>query len=392
MRVLFIISDLGFHGAQKQVVELARELVRRGHAAAIYTLNAEAPRAAELEGTGVELVTDQKRMKLDPAVLWRLHRFIRRFRADIVHGFLFDGDIYARIAAIGTGAVVINSERSANYAISRTQLWAHRLTHSLVDAVVANSHEGARFACKLYVYDPHRMHVVWNGMRIAEFEEKGASGNDYRAEFFGPGEHKVACMIGHIKPAKDYPLALDVAAALVKMAPEWRVLFLGEALHGGGDYKPGADSDTSDYKRRVIEKYESLGLDGKVVFAGSRADAPAILAQADVQLITSAWEGFPNVVLEGMVLGVPVVSTQYSDIREILPRMDQVVASRNPEELAKAVVTVAADRPAVVAAQKRWVHEHASIEKATQELERVYQRYLHPAPRALAARELREEG
>jgi glycosyltransferase involved in cell wall biosynthesis len=199
-------------------------------------------------------------------------------------------------------------------------------------------------------------------------------------------------MIGHIKPAKDYPLALDVAAALVGMAPEWRVLFLGEALQGTGEYRAGADSDTSAYKRRVVEKYERLGLADKVVFAGSRADAPAILAQCDVQLITSAWEGFPNVVLEGMALGVPVVSTQYSDIRQILPRMDQVVASRKPEELAKAIATVAADRTAVVAEQKRWLHAHASIEKATQELELVYQRYLHPAPRALAARELREEG
>jgi len=394
MRVLFIISDLGFHGAQKQVVELSKGLAAGGHDVAIYTLNDDAARATELEGSGVQLIVDQKRTKLDPGVLWRLHRFIRRFRADIVHGFLFDGDIYARIASIGTGALVFNSERSANYTISRTQLWAHRLTRGLVHAVVANSHAGARFAEKLYGYDPARMHVVWNGMRIDEFARKGASARDYRGEFFGPGDYKVACMIGHIKPAKDYPLAVDVAAELVKRWPQWRVLFLGEALSGTGEYKTGADSDTSGYKRGVVEKYRQLPLEHRerIVFAGARSDAPAILKQCDVQLITSAWEGFPNVVLEGMVLGVPVVSTDYSDIRQILPRMDQVVASRDPEELAKAVVTVAADRAAVAAEQERWVQAHAGIEKATQELERVYQRYLHPAPRALAARELREEG
>src|SRR5438270_10672060 len=154
MRVLFIISDLGLHGAQKQVVELSRELAARGHAVAIYTLNEDAGRASELEGSGVELVVDQKRMKLDPAVLWRLNRFIRRFRADVVHGFLFDGDIYARIASFGTRAIVVNSERSANYTISRKQLSAHRLTHGAVDAVVAHSHAGARFAETPYGSDP----------------------------------------------------------------------------------------------------------------------------------------------------------------------------------------------------------------------------------------------
>ena len=45
MRVLFVISDLGFHGAQKQVVELSRELDRSGHEVAIYTLNDDVGRA-----------------------------------------------------------------------------------------------------------------------------------------------------------------------------------------------------------------------------------------------------------------------------------------------------------------------------------------------------------
>ncbi|MEO7810619.1 MAG: glycosyltransferase, partial [Usitatibacter sp.] len=165
MRVLFVISDLGLHGAQKQVVELARELARGGHKVAIYTLNDDAPRAAELTGSGVEVIVDQKRTKVDAAVLRRLRRKIVDWHADVVHGFLFDGDIYARIAAAGTGAKVLNSERSDNYEISRTQRLAHWLTKGLVHGVVANSRSGSAFAQKLYGYDPDHMHVVWNGMR-----------------------------------------------------------------------------------------------------------------------------------------------------------------------------------------------------------------------------------
>ena len=374
MRVLFVISDLAFHGAQKQVVELARELDRIGHEVAIYTLNDDAPRAAELAGTRVEVVVDQKRTKLDPRVLARLRRRITSWGADIVHGFLFDGDIYARIAAMGTGAAVINSERSDNYEISRSQKLAHWLTKPLVDGVVANSRSGSAFAQRLYGYRPEAMHVVWNGMRIEELERKAVSGANHREEFFGPGDYRIACMIGHIKPAKDYHLALDTAAALVKQAPQWRVLFLGEALSGIA-YKAGHASDTLDYKRSVMERFEALGLAGKVRFAGARPDAPAILAQCDVQLMTSCREGFPNVVLEGMVLGVPVVSTDYSDIRHILPRASQVVASRKPAELARAIVAAYDDREAIAAEQKRWVRAHASIETAARELERVYAKY-----------------
>ena len=231
------------------------------------------------------------------------------------------------------------------------------------------------------------MHVVWNGMRLEELEKKAASSVDYRAEFFGDPGVKVACMVGHIKPAKDYPLALEVAAALTRMAPEWRVLFLGEALAPAAGYAAGRDSDTSGYKRAVMQQYDALGLaaGGRVKFAGARADAPAILAQCDVQFMTSRWEGFPNVVLEGMALGVPVVSTEYSDIRLILPRASQVVASRSPEELARAIVAASAERAAIAAEQKRWVRENATIERAARRLENVYEHYLRRDAPARAA-------
>lgn len=376
MRVLFVISELTFGGAQKQVVELARQLVRHGHEAAIYTLNEDVPRAPELEGSGVELVVDQKRWKLDPAVLRRLRAKIVRWRPDIVHGFLFDGDIYARLAALGTGTPVLNSERSDNYTISRIQKLAHRLTKPLVDGVVANSRSGSRFAQALYGYAPGQMHVVWNGLRIEEFERRGESAADYKRELFGPGEHKVACLVGAIKPAKDYPLALETARALVESDPAWRVLFIGDQLAKKVNYGVGRDSDSGDYKAMVMACYERTGHHDRIRFAGERPDAPAIVKQCDVLFMTSRWEGFPNVVLEAMVLGVPVVSTEYSDIRDILPRPQQVVASRSPRELAQAIVAAHADREAIAAEQRRWVNAHAGIETITRELERVYSRYV----------------
>jgi|SoiMethySBSTD1v2_1073268.scaffolds.fasta_scaffold21950_4 glycosyltransferase involved in cell wall biosynthesis len=376
MRVLFVISDLALHGAQKQVVELSRELASRGHQVAIYTLNADAPRARELEGSGVEVIIDQKRSKLDFGVLLRLRRAIVASRVQVVHGLLFDGDIYARLAAIGTGAVVLNSERSDNYEISRVQRIAHRMTRSLVDGVIANSRSGSRFAQRCYGYDPRRMHVVWNGIRVDQLERKAAATVDYREQFFGREPVRVACMIGHIKPAKDYHLALETAAALVRRAPRWRVLFLGEALGSPAAYQPGADSDTSDYKRGVMEHYERLSIAREVRFAGARPDATAILAQCDVQLMTSCREGFPNVVLEGMALGVPVVSTEYSDIRHILPRPSQIVASRRAADLAEAILAAHAEREAIAAEQRNWVLAHATIERAARELERVYAGYL----------------
>jgi glycosyltransferase involved in cell wall biosynthesis len=385
MRVLFIISDLDLGGAQKQVVEISRQLVRHGHDACIFTLNNVVPRSKDLEGSGVELVVEQKRSKLDWRVLSKLRRCIEEWRPDVIHGFLFDGDIYGRIAAIGTGVPVLNSERSSHYTISRTQKIAHIATKPFVHGVVANSHEGSAFAQKLYGYDPNHMHVVWNGMRVDEFERQARTDRDYKREFFGTGDVKVACFIGAIKPAKDYHLAVDVAENLVRRGPEWRVVFLGDSLAAPiAGYKAGVHSDTSGYKSEVMAHYKRLAIADRAIFAGAREDLPAIVKQCDVLYVTSAWEGFPNSVLEAMVLGVPVVSTDYSDIKRILPE-GQVIAKRDPAWIAEAILTADLDHDLIAAQQKRWVHAHASIEKATQSLERVYERYIRREPLRAAA-------
>jgi glycosyltransferase involved in cell wall biosynthesis len=375
MRILYVISELSFGGAQKQVVELARQLVCDGHAVAIFTLNQDVPRQGELAGSGVSLVVDQKRSRLDPRVLWRLRRFIARWNPDVIHSFLFDADVYARLAAMATGVPVLNSERSNDYSLSALQRIAHRLTRGLAQGLVANSHAGKAFAARMFALAPEDIHVVWNGVNVEQLERQAQSTTDFRAEFFGPGEHRIACLVGAIKPAKDYAMALETARHLLRADPHWRVLFIGEQLRAANAYKPGQDSDTGQYKRDILKRYQTLEQRERIRFAGSRSDVPAIVRQCDVLFVTSTHEGFPNVVLEAMALGVPVASTDYSDIRRILPSPKQVLASRTAEDMARAVLWAYGERQQLARSQKEWVRQNGSIQKAASRLERIYRKY-----------------
>jgi glycosyltransferase involved in cell wall biosynthesis len=230
------------------------------------------------------------------------------------------------------------------------------------------------------------VHVVWNGIRLEALERQAtATAADYRSEFFGDRRVRVACLVGSISPVKDYHLALESAARLIAADPVWRVLFVGDQLSVSGAYQAGRESDTGDYKAGVLKHHERLGLSDKIKFAGLRTDAPAIIRQCDVLYVTSEREGFPNSVLEAMGLGVPVVSTEYSDIRRILPFTWQVVASRSPDDLAQAVIVAHARREAIAARQKQWVIANATIERAAMELENVYRKYIESDPCAQPA-------
>jgi len=375
MRVLFVISGLALGGAERQVVVLSRELARLGHQVSIYTLTRETPRIDELAGTDVEVLVDQKRQRLDFGVLGRLRRHIRRWRPDIVHGFLYDGDFYSRLAGWGMRVPVLNSERSDKYQLALVQDIGYRLTSMLCDGVVANSYAGAEFARRLHRLPQEKVSVVWNGIDLQEVDARLARSPQPARQIFPGSGLKRLCMVGSIQPGKDHRLALRVVRQLIDDDPSWRLICVGDA-----------PAQFREYKAQVLAERDRLRLEAFVEFPGNRRDVPEIMASSDLLLVTSVNEGFPNVVLEAMACGTAVVSTDYSDVRRILPLPEQVVGSRAESEIAAAVVLCYGGRAGLARAQRRWVEQHATAPASAAALLAVYARYVAPFAIAPAAR------
>lgn len=375
MRIAFVISGLGLGGAERQIVLLSRELVRMGHQVSVYTLTRLVPRADELAGHGVDLIVDQKASRLDWSVIGRLREHLRGWRADVVHGFLYDGNLYARLAARGLGLLVLNSERSDDYPVSLLQRIGYRLTASLSDGVVANSHSGAAFAQRVHRLPDERVHVVWNGIDLNEIDTRLARSTRPAQEILPGDGLKRLCMVASIKPDKDHALAWRTMRALVSKDSSWRLICVGDELSDGA----------SGYKADVIAELHRLELEPFVTFVGHRRDVPEIISSSDMLLVTSLREGFPNVVLEAMSCGTAVVSTEYSDVRRILPLPQQVVATRSEGDIAEAVVRCHAIRDEIAGVQRRWVEANATAAASATRMLEVYNKRVM-APMNAAAR------
>ncbi len=142
-RILLVISNLEYGGAQRQVVELANNMDPERFDVRVCSLSEYVPLAAELKCRDERLHVIRKRFKFDYSVVPRLARLLRLLRADVIHSYLFDADIAARPAGRkGRTPVVIGSGRNTNYHLKRRQLAAYRLTRGCVDLIIANSHAG----------------------------------------------------------------------------------------------------------------------------------------------------------------------------------------------------------------------------------------------------------
>lgn len=385
LRLLFVNSGLGYGGAETQLIQAVRELKMRGHEPHVYLLTRTAPRAEELTSIGVPVFIDEKRRKIDLAVVRRIRRYVLRERIDLVHSFLFDANIYARLAVVSLKTPLLNAERSSNYRLSGSQALANALTRWRVDGVVANSHVGREFAQRLLkVQGPHS-HVNWNGIDVQAVESRCRScEHDYKDEFFGSRNIRMAVFVGSINPSKDLPLALAASDELTRLDPNWRVLFVGSSFDGTKfDYEVSAVAESEKLAREIEEQRKKLSHPERIKFVGRRSDAVEIISQADVLFSTSIREGFPNVILEAMTVGTPVVSTNYSDIKRILPDPKWVIDSRSPAEMARAMLLVNEQRGMVAEQLKRWVGENATIKKSIDVLLGIYAKYL-PARRVSA--------
>ena len=365
MKVLFVASSLDTDGAAEQVILISRELVRLGHQAGIYCLSRRAERRAELAGSGVEVSVDDKRGPVDLGALWRLRQHVRRWRPDLVHSFGYDADVYSRLAGLGAGAPVLNSERTDDQQVSRVQHLGYRLTSLLCDGVLANTRAGAGYARCLHRLGEERIDVLWNAVDLRAIDARVARSPQPARELFPGPDLKRLCMVVSLRPVNDHPLALRVLKRLVDEDRSWRLICVGEE-----------PPQYRGYKAQLVAECDRLGVEPFVKFIGHRSDVVELIASSELMLLTSKHGGFPLVALEAMACNTPVVSTDWGDVRPLLPVAEQVVSSRDEGAIAAALRDCHRRRAEIVAAQRRWAEERGTASAAAATLLAAYVKYL----------------
>jgi glycosyltransferase involved in cell wall biosynthesis len=127
-----------------------------------------------------------------------------------------------------------------------------------------------------------------------------------------------------------------------------------------------------------------LGIAGRCVFLGQRADVPALLAAADLFVLPSLFEGLPVSVLEAMAAELPVVATAIGGTDEAITSEESglLVPPRDPGALASAIRRLQADPPLarrLAAAARERVEREFSSEATARNVMRVYDEVLAEA-------------
>ncbi len=352
MKILYCIPTLGNGGAERQLSYLAGELQRTGHEIHIASSRG-GPNLDRLMSDGVHCHHVGGVSNRDPMIFLRLMRLMRRLRPDVVQTILAPMDIMGGAAALITRTPWILKESSSArlYADGLRQKFRSALGRR-ADRIVSNSAGGDAYWQS--VRGAPRC-VIRNAIPFAEID-RAASG--FKSGVARGNEEKVVLFAGRLDSGKN---VRTLILSLAEIAHEVPFIAL---VCGDGP------------RRQSLERLaRKLGIAHRVVFTGYVSNVWTLMKGADAFVSLSRFEGCPNVVIEAMACGCPLVLSDIPAHREILDgKAASFVDPDDPAEAAKAIKAVLNDGTAARVRARTALANAAEwrVEQIAQLYKRVY--------------------
>jgi glycosyltransferase involved in cell wall biosynthesis len=369
VRVVTLVDGIGLAGGAER---LAREVVLRldpdrfERTLCVSRWSDERARAAReagvlaaLEDAGVAFLGLRRRGTWD-LVSWRPLLRLLRDGTDVLHGHKVGSNVWASVLGTlaGTPAIVAHEHTWSFQGQPLRKLLDRRLIATRADAFLAVSELDRRRMIEIERIDPSKLIFVPNG--IPEPPAPGSS--NIRGELGIDAATPIVGTVCALRPQKALEVLIDAAATLAGRIDGVRVLIVGE-----GPERPVLE-------RRIAD----LGLAGTVTLLGHRDDVRDLIADFNVAVCSSDFEGTPLSVLEYMQAGLPIVATNVGGIPDLIAegRQGLLVDPGDPAALTASVERLL-DEPGLAAALGSGARERQLAEfdigVTVRAVERIYE-------------------
>lgn len=351
LRVAIVVNRLDYGGTEATIERLVTGL--SPHRAQILLVSVRGPgrisTRLQTEGHQVSVLGLKKGLRARPDQLLRsinaLADLLRQQQIQLVQGFLFEGNLIARLAARRVRIPCLSSLRGDHFALPGER-WIEQSSGQLVQAYVAASQATAH-AAHIHLGIPQaRIEVIYNGVRLPQ-------------EIPPPQRLQTLGYLGRLHPEKGVDVLLRALALCAN--PALRLQLAG-------------DGDQAAELRRLTH---SLGLDAQVGFLGQVKDPQKFLRSVDALVVPSRYEGLSNAAIEAMAHSRPVIATDVGGNRELVLNGETgfIVAPNQAQTMAQAIENLAPPKrlSAFAKAGRRRVQRHFSLPAMHQAYLRLWQ-------------------
>lgn len=304
LKVLILSTGLGLGGGEKVVIDLASNLTKRGHLIKIVSMVPIGLMGRDALQKGLDVHSlNMKAGVPDISVIPQLIKIIREWQPDLLHSHMIHANLLARVMRLWVRSLPLVCT-AHNTDESNGQKWrnlAYRLTDSFCDVTTNVTQAGVERYLELCLVSRNKLRFIPNSIDTKTYAPNLQSRQRTR-EQLGIDNQFLWLAIGRFAPQKDYPTLIRAFALLVQHQPDALLAIAGEGI----------------LQPEIESLVDQLHLNQHVLFLGPRRDVAALMNAADAQVLSSAWEGMPIVLLEAASSSLPIVATDVGGVAEIV--------------------------------------------------------------------------
>jgi glycosyltransferase involved in cell wall biosynthesis len=294
-RILLVLPSLERGGGERVLLQLAGSFAAAGRDVHVAVLLGGGPlRSLVPDAVTLHELIDAGTASKGLALAWRafpkLVSLIRTLKPQAVLSTMTGTNLLVVLAYVQARLrtrLVLREASSLVNTKSALKRLAMRWLYRRADGLVAVSAGVAQDLHGLGLSDEH-IHVIHNPVDVQRLRQLAAVGLPTEVQDKVP----YIVSLGRLTEAKDFPTLLR-AYAISALRGSYCLVIVGD-----GERRAGLEKLILD-----------LGLSGRVLLTGAMDNPHSVLAGAAMHVLPSRWEGYPNVLLEALALGVPAVST-----------------------------------------------------------------------------------
>jgi L-malate glycosyltransferase len=359
---LHIDTARTWRGGQNQVLVTVMGLRALGHRTLLVANPSGELRQRAKEG--LDLLPLAPRTEMDLNAAWRLSRFIKQLRPDVLHAH----DPHA--VAMAALALSMSTQ------LAKPPLVASRRVDFHLRGSALSRWKYRQVDCFICASDAIRQMLVGDGvpeMRAVTVHEgidlghvEAAPPAKLHEELWLPHHAPLVGNVAALVPHKGQRHLIEAAMLVLPQVPDARFILAGE-----GELRPALE-------RQIREHH----LEKHVLLVGFRPDVLSLHKAFDIFVMSSLTEGLGTSLLDAMACGKPIVATTAGGIPEVVVDGETgcLVAPRDHEGMARAIVSLLKDealRRRMGEAGRTRARVHFSAERMVQDTLRVYQRVTH---------------
>lgn len=289
MNIVFVLASLGSGGAERVVSLLANKMVESGHQVEIICLKFNDVYYQTDSRVKVTLAMQQTKNRLTE--LFWLRKYIKKQNPDVVIPFTEGVYCFTILSLLGTGIPIIASERLDPAAMSKTRKLLKRLLLPFADWLVVQTQS-------IKDYFPESIQkktsIIYNPVNESVFQPPLPSERD--------GERPRIISVGRLYPQKNQAMMIRAFAKVADEFPDWQLIIFGE-----GPLRAELEFLVSSFK-----------LQDRVLLPGRTEYVIEELRKSKIFCMSSDYEGMSNSMIEAICVGLPIVTTDVSGVKELV--------------------------------------------------------------------------